>query len=241
MNFEVFFGDIRQLELSLHALFIFLGICWIFRKHVLHLADPLLLYFFMTSFGIALVIDLKITHDIQDRYVQSFFLSTLSLFTGIWITGKFGKEKKLLATRPSAVPLSVLFSFLALGVIVMALNSYFSWLTPPPLFAEDVLQARIQAFADEGMGFFRRVNMTLIPALAAMSLLLLFHPFIRPSKTRTILYVFVFLLAIAINLLNSTKSAIGVFVFSAFSVYAINRYLGSLRNRRSLNLFQQHT
>ncbi|MEP6844370.1 MAG: O-antigen polymerase [Panacibacter sp.] len=211
-DFSQLFNVVAGTSLIFGVLFL------IYRKHILHLFDPLLYYLVAQSFSIELAfltID-DTAYLINFLSCQIFFVFGFFSFAGKGLQ-KADLTKSIFFRQTDNLPFSVIkwYSIFALAVIVVA-NLILIKITGIALFSDDPSAAKVDNFTEGGgLGIIRRINWGML-YLVGLTLIILFM--IRKSNK----YVFLFLLLLLVPTLSGSKGALLYFIFAVTLLSCFN-------------------
>ena len=188
---------------------IFAVMLFIYRKHILHLFDPLLFYIVAQSFSIEL--GFLIIDDVA--YLINFLGCQLCFVLGFFsMVGKSVKrediKRSVFFTRSNNIELSVVkwYAVFALFIIVIA-NLILIKVNGIALFADDPSAAKVDNFTEGGgLGIIRRINWGIL-YLVGLSMLSLY------LIKKDINYLLLFLIVLLVPALSGSKGALLYFVF----------------------------
>ena len=189
---------------------IFLTLFLFYRKHILHLFDPLLYFIIAQSFSIELgflIID-DPSYLINFLVCQLFFLLGFFGFVGTSLKKEELQKSKFFPTTDE-LNLSVIkwYSIIGLTIIIIA-NLILIKINGIALFSDDPSAAKVNNFTEGGgLGIIRRMNWGML-YLIGLSLIMLYM--IR----KNIQYVLLFILLLVVPALSGSKGALLYFIFA---------------------------
>lgn len=183
---------------------------FIFRKHILHIFDPLLYYIIAQSFSIEL--GFLTIHDTV--YLINFLVCELFFLIGFFsFVGKALKKQELANSvffrKTYTQQLSVIKWYSIFGVIIIVIaNLILIKINGIALFSDDPSAAKVDNFTEGGgLGIIRRMNWGML-YLIGFALLVLFM--IRKSNQ----YILLFMLLLLVPALSGSKGALLYFIFA---------------------------
>jgi hypothetical protein len=205
--------------------------------------DPIAIYLFLNSFGIAFAIYLWIDKEINLDDFISFLLSTACFYIGMNIgntqnksrTDKINfpfKEKKIaiVSNYPKQKYSNHLYVFLFISLIILivanlVLVAIFGNL---PLFSSDADAAKIAARAP-GLGIIFRINSALLPTSLAIIFSKIFNPVTNLKKNESlILYVSLSILLVLLVSSGNKSSTLPIVSILSY-LFLVNIHLKSTK------------
>jgi oligosaccharide repeat unit polymerase len=185
------------------------------RKILFAWFDPIAIYLFTNSFGIAFTIYLFIDKEINLEDLISFLLATCCFFVGMNLGNNKSlfKKNKVISIKKGTSVNSILkysnhlyiFVFVSLIILLISTLLLVAIFGTLPLFSSDIDVAKVAA-RGPGLGIIYRINGALLPTSLAIIFSKLFHPITRLKKYENLILYAILLLLLFLLVSGGNKS-----------------------------------
>jgi len=197
----------------------------LFKKHIVSILDPFSLAVIGSMFGFSIVVFLRVTNTISERYFFQFIFSQSAFFIGFFILNKIAKKEMkkyhmVPCSSRATIDNTFFYIFVVISLLYISSNIAIYTISGIPLFSDE---SRLEFMAvGGGTGIFGRIVAVFLPVTLYMTLHCMLT--IRKNIVRKIYCRFVIIIIIIIAVFTGARAAILSIASIVFIFFYLNRY-----------------